>query len=117
MKRNLMIAGIITLMVMGTVYAESASFSMSCTIPSIPGVNAPLIASDTEKAQQQDNQGIASPNSQSVQQQSSEMPNIQKESSPARGQASEIIQQENKSEKELNDISGVIVMVKTFYSR
>ncbi|MFA5118208.1 MAG: hypothetical protein WC695_05085 [Candidatus Omnitrophota bacterium] len=120
MKRNLMIAGLISLMLMGTVYAENASFSMSCTIPAIPGVNAPLIASDAQKAQegpQQGSFGVVSPNNQSVQQQSTEVPSIQKESAPVQEQASELIQQEKKADTQSNEISGVIVVVKTFYSR
>ncbi|MFA6217070.1 MAG: hypothetical protein WDL87_05395 [Candidatus Omnitrophota bacterium] len=110
MKRDLMIAAIISLMVMGSVYAEGASFSMSCTIPSIPGVNAPMIATDTQKVQNDSAQ------SQSGQETSSDMPHIQKDGSSVQGQATDIIQQENKKEQELNT-TGVIVMVKTLYSR
>jgi hypothetical protein len=120
MKRNLMIAGLISLMLMGTVYAENASFSMSCTIPSIPGVNAPLIASDTPKAPEgpgQSSFGVVSPNTQSIQQQSTELPAVQKENATVQEQASEMIQQEKQADTELNDVSGVIVVVKTFYSR
>ena len=39
--------GFISLMITCTAFAETVTFDVSCTIPSIPGVNAPAIVENT----------------------------------------------------------------------
>lgn len=91
MKRNFIISAIISLLLAGVACAgDNLSLSISCTIPAIPGLNAPLIEEETLKVESQ------------------------KEIQP---QSPTMIQQDNQEEKLMYEEQNSLVLVKTIYSR
>ncbi len=81
---------------------NNISLTMSCTIPAIPGLNAPLIEQETTKTQQ--------PSVATMQQQV-----IPQKEAPE--ETSVIVQEDSQEVKEASQNAAPILMVKTFYSR
>lgn len=101
MNKKISGSAIVTVMLLvltGLAFAgDSGSFYVSCTIPLIPGVNAPLIEEETVKTQKD-----------TTVQQNTEPQSQPQETAP------EQIQQEDKT---TNDNSRPLVLVKTLYDR
>ena len=91
----------ITLNGLDFAFAQGASLTISCSIPSIAGVNAPLIEQKTTRAQ--DNQAA-------IQQQSTTIQNDIKTQSPA------MLQTEKETTLQGSQ-SAAPMLIKTFYSR
>ena len=70
---------------------DGLSLSISCTIPAIPGVNAPLIEEETLKTQADD--------------------------STVQSQPPVMLEEDSKEEKVTNEEQNPLAMVKTIYSR
>ena len=98
--RESIIGLMILLNIVSVARAESISLSMSCTIPAIPGVNAPLIEQEKPQAK------TDNPAQLTV--------SAKQETQP---QTATLIQQDTKIEKETSQTENSLVMVKTFYSR
>ena len=103
MKRNWIksIASLIILLSLANVVfaGDSLSLSISCTIPVIPGVNAPLIEQETSKTVETAAQPKAKPEER------------------IQPQTPTMIQEDSQEEKTASDGQKSAVIVKTIYSR
>lgn len=101
MERKFIIGVIISLLLTGVAYAgDTLSLSISCTIPAIPGVNAPLIEEETLTTKEDPNIKEKIESQEAIQPQSPAM-----------------IQQDNQEEKLMYGGQNSLVLVKTIYSR
>lgn len=101
LAKNLILVILILSMTINALAGDSVSLTMSCTIPAVPGLNAPFIEKETTK--------IQPPVSPVIEQQI--MPLEAQPETPA------MIQEDGQSTKENPEETAQIVMVKTFYSR
>lgn len=104
MKKTLLFVSLLIVLAFlsaNTVFAgDSLSLSISCTIPAIPGLNAPLIEEETSRIE----------TGTSAQQK----PESGKETQP---QTPALIQQDTQEEKIISEGQKSLVTVKTLYSR